>query len=123
MVLKAKYGVGIVHSPNMLDLGEIKNVSLWWKDLCWLGRKTTNEEGDWCSDIMVKKLGNGGRTRFWLDNWEGPTPLCYLYPRLFSISLQTQHCIDKMGEWRNGEWFWNFKWRRRLFVWEEESVT
>ncbi|MCI24115.1 hypothetical protein A2U01_0045298, partial [Trifolium medium] len=60
MVLKAKYGGDIVYSPKLLNSGDIKFASLWWKDLCLLGRMATNEDGDWCSDIMVKKLGNGG---------------------------------------------------------------
>jgi hypothetical protein len=27
-----------------------------------------------------------------------------------------------VGEWRNEVWCWNFKWSRRLFVWEDESL-
>ncbi|MCI00244.1 LINE-1 reverse transcriptase like [Trifolium medium] len=115
-VLKAKYGGDIAHVSNLSSCGDVKFASLWWKDLCSLGRMVPSDDGDWCSDIMIKKLGNGGNTRFWHDLWMGPTSLCHLYPRLFSISLQTKDCIETMGERRNGVWFWDLKWRRRLFV-------
>ncbi|PNX63158.1 pantothenate synthetase, partial [Trifolium pratense] len=28
-----------------------------------------------------------------------------------------------MGVWRSGVWVWELKWRRSLFVWEEEALT
>ncbi|MCI22138.1 RNA-directed DNA polymerase (Reverse transcriptase) [Trifolium medium] len=88
-----------------------------------MGRIRQNEERDWCSEIVNKKLGNGGDTRFWLDIWVGTRPLCQVFPRLFSVSLQTHECINQVGEWRNEEWYWNFKCRRRFFVWEDELLT
>ncbi|MCI08601.1 putative ribonuclease H protein, partial [Trifolium medium] len=88
-ILKAKYGGDIVHVSNLSSCGDAKFASLWWKDLCSLGRMVTSEDGDW----------------------------------LFSISLQTQDCIDTMGERRNGVWLWNLKWRPPLFVWEEELLN
>jgi hypothetical protein len=66
-VLEAKYGEGVSFTSELVHLNNVKFASIWWKDLCNLGRKRANEEGDWCSDIMVKKLGSGGGTRFWLD--------------------------------------------------------
>lgn len=69
---------------------------------------------------MIKKVGNGGKTRFWLDTWVGERPLCQEFPRLFLVSEQKEECINQMGVWRNEVWEWDLKWRRRLFVWEEE---
>jgi hypothetical protein len=42
------------------------------------------------------------------------------FPRLFSISLQANANIKEMGVWISGVWFWQLKWRRPFFVWEEE---
>jgi hypothetical protein len=61
-------------------LRNVRFASLWWRDLCSLGRLSANGESDWCSDIMTKKLGDRGRTRFWLDKWMGPNPLCERFP-------------------------------------------
>jgi hypothetical protein len=71
---------------------------------------------------MKKKLGDGGGTRFWLDIWVGPKPLCEVFPRLYSVSTQPENLISQMGEWRNEEWVWSLNWRRRFFMWEEELL-
>ncbi|MCI07352.1 putative ribonuclease H protein, partial [Trifolium medium] len=76
--------------------------------------------GDWIKDVFVKKLGNGGSTRFWLDHWVGVAPLKEVFPRLYNISLQTGSTIQEMGEWVNDKWIWHIKWRRIFFTWEEE---
>jgi hypothetical protein len=76
LVLKAKYGNEIGLSPELASFGNKRFASLWWKDLCNLGRLSRSSNGDWCSETMVKKVGNGGGTRFWLDKWMGGRPLC-----------------------------------------------
>jgi hypothetical protein len=38
------------------------------------------------------------------------------------MKLQKNCYVNQVGEWRNEVWCWNFKWRRRLFVWEDESL-
>jgi hypothetical protein len=122
LVLKAKYGENICFSPNLANEGHLNIASIWWKDLCTLGRISIVDDGDWCRDIMIKTLGNGGGTRFWVDIWVGNIPLCDLFPRLFSVSLQPNLFVNQMGEWREEGWRWNFKWRRKLFVWEDELL-
>jgi hypothetical protein len=122
-VLKAKYGGCISFSPDLFQWKNVKFASLWWRDLCCLGRMRSNEEGDWCCDIMIKKLGSGGNTKLWIDNWVGNTPLCKLFPRLFLVSSQTDNCVNQMGEWRDGVWCWKLNWRRNLFVWEGELLV
>jgi hypothetical protein len=122
-VLEAKYGVGISFSSELAKFNNVKFASLWWKDLCCLGRLRENVEGDWCGEIMAKKLGSGGGTRFWLDKWLGPIPLCDLFPRLFSVSTHADKCVSDFGDWRNEVWCWMFRWRRQLFVWEGELLS
>jgi hypothetical protein len=72
---------------------------------------------------MVRKLGNGGSTKFWIHRWMGERPLCEDYPRLFSISTQQQEVIRNMGQWSNNVWSWNLEWRRGLFQWEVDLVA
>jgi hypothetical protein len=71
---------------------------------------------------MIKKLGCGDGTRFWLDKWVGQNTLSELFPRLFSVSLQTDLKVNQMGEWRDGVWYWNLNWRRQLFVLEGDLL-
>jgi hypothetical protein len=101
LVLKAKYGENIGFSPNLSQERNKSIASLWWKDVCDLGRISSIDDGDWCNEIMIKKMGNGGGTRFWLDLWIGNSPLCELFPRLFLVSQQTNAYVNQMGEWRN----------------------
>jgi hypothetical protein len=122
-VLKAKYGNEIGFSSELLGCGNKRFASLWWKDLCKLGRISVNNNEDWCSEVMVKKVGNDGGTRFWLDKWIGGGTLAQSFPRLYSISCQKDDLISQMGRWINEEWVWNLKWRRHLFVWEEEFCS
>ncbi|KAK2360340.1 hypothetical protein QL285_085620 [Trifolium repens] len=119
-VLKAKYGKEIGLSSELLSCENKRYASLWWKDLCKLGRISGSSNGDWCSEVMVKKVGNGGGTRFWLDKWIGVGTLCQAFPRLYSISCQKENLINQVGEWTNEGWVWDLKWRRHLFTWEEE---
>jgi hypothetical protein len=115
-VLEARYGV--VARPNLL-IGRGNNVSVWWKDVVGVGVEK-GVAGDWIDEIFIKKLGNGGSTRFWLDHWIGLSPLKEAFPRLYGISLQINNTIQEMGEWVNDKWIWHIKWRRTFFTWEEE---
>ncbi|GAU10267.1 hypothetical protein TSUD_423970 [Trifolium subterraneum] len=115
-VLEARYGV--VARSNLL-IGRGNNFSIWWKDLVGLGVEK-GMVGDWIKDVFIKKLGNGGSTRFWLDHWIGVAPLKEVFPRLYNISLQMNHTIQEMGEWVNDKWIWHIKWRRIFFTWEED---
>jgi hypothetical protein len=123
LVLKAKYGADIGYSSELLGCGNKRFASFWWKDLCKLGQINGHSSVDWCSEIMVKKVGNGGGTRFWLDTWVGGGALALSFPRLFSISSQKDDLISNMGGWTSDGWVWNLRWRRQLFTWEEELCT
>jgi hypothetical protein len=123
LVLKAKYGADIGFSSDLLGCGNKRFASFWWKDLCNLGQTNVHSNDDWCSEVMVKKVGNGGGTRFWLDKWVGGETLALLFPRLYSISNQKDFLISNMGGWSIDGWVWNLSWRRNLFLWEEELCT
>ncbi|MCH92063.1 putative non-LTR retroelement reverse transcriptase related, partial [Trifolium medium] len=91
-------------------------------DICRLGVINGVDGGDWCRDIMVRKLGNGNNIRFWKDTWLDAEPLCHAFPRLFSMSIQPDCTVNQMGRWVNDVWYWEFSWRRNPFVWEEELI-
>ncbi|MCI15296.1 putative ribonuclease H protein, partial [Trifolium medium] len=118
-VLEAKYGrVGRL----ILPLNRRNYFSLWWKDLVCLGG-ALGGLGDWTQEVFVKKVGNGGATRFWLDVWVGREPLSVTFPRLFKVSLQPNLSVLDMGVWENDTWFWRLKWRRSFFAWEDELLA
>lgn len=68
-------------------------------------------------------MGCGNSVSFCKDIWDGPIPLANKSHRLFSIFQSNEATVAQMGEWRNGTWYWNLSWRRRLFLWEEDLLT
>lgn len=61
------------------------------------------------------QLGEGSKTRFWLDKWVGESTLKARFPRLFQISLQREDLISNMGFWDGIQCHWNLSRRRELF--------
>ncbi|KAK2393020.1 hypothetical protein QL285_055002 [Trifolium repens] len=91
--------------------------SSWWNDLVSVGVVVGSDR---LRDIFFRKLGNGGDTIFWHDTWVGVQPLKEVFPRLFLVSTQKECSVSEVGRWVTGRWVWDLKWRRNLFVWEEE---
>jgi hypothetical protein len=91
--------------------------STWWVDLISVG---LIDGTDRLRDIFFKRIGNGGETSFWHDTWVGTQPLKEVFPRLFLVSTQKESSVFEVGRWVTGRWVWDLKWRRNLFVWEEE---
>ncbi|MCI07871.1 ribonuclease H protein, partial [Trifolium medium] len=116
LALEAIYGD--IGRPS-LSFGRSKKTSIWWRDLVGLG-VLRGVDGDWLEDSFVQKIGDGGDANFWHGNWCVLGPLVKAFPRLFSISLQSEACIKEMGVWMSGVWIWQLKWRRPFFIWEEE---
>jgi hypothetical protein len=114
-VLLCKYGssINFLLDPTYNSWSSL--ASRWWLDLMSL-------EGvvgvNWFNREMVRKMGNGETTRFWLDHWVGNEALCLTFPRLFSISSQKEAMVGEV--WEDGDS--NLTWRRSLFVWEEGLV-
>jgi hypothetical protein len=57
--------------------------SLWWRNLISLEE---GAGGNWFTNSVRRKIGNGVNTRFWKDKWLGDIPLSILFPRLYSLS-------------------------------------
>ncbi|GAU26578.1 hypothetical protein TSUD_266930 [Trifolium subterraneum] len=87
-------GLGIrdFHDVNLALLGSRPNgftgVSLWWKDVSLLGDSTVTCSY-WFSDAMK-------------EGW------------LFQVSEQCLDLVGDMGSWVQGEWNWDFRWKREL---------
>jgi hypothetical protein len=116
-VVKAKYGNEVVGNAS-LNIANFRNsASGWWRDICRI-----DDGVGWFRQVAVRKVGNGGTTRFWKDVWVTNQSLESLFPRLFGISVQQEALVSDMGSWENGVWSWEFLWRRQFFVWEEALV-
>lgn len=119
-VLKEKYGAKIGDLMYVKNVNWPRYVSKWWKDIV-----TIDERGgaSWFNVEVTRRVHNGQNTSFWNTKWRGEMILSFKYPRLFAISNQKDAKVTDM--WRDGgsDPDWNFNWRRRLFVWEDELLN
>lgn len=83
----------------------------WWRKIFGI---VEGDEGRWFWEGLVRVLGNGMDTRFWEDVWTGDSPLKARFPRLFHLSTKQGAIVSDMGRWEQGEWRWEFIWRREL---------
>ena len=68
-------------------------------------------------------MRNGENTKFWHAKWRGSVPLREKYPRLFAMSNQKESLVEDIWRMNGGVREWEFSWRRRFFVWEEEILA
>jgi HEAT repeat protein len=71
---------------------------------------------------VSKRVGDGTSTFFWYDRWLGDMSLRTRFSRLFDLSnnkLCTVADMFSLG-WEEGGEAW--RWRRRLWAWEEVLV-
>ncbi|GLT47960.1 hypothetical protein SLA2020_216110 [Shorea laevis] len=118
-VLEAKYG-NIGH--NWVSwVSEGRNIgSLWWRDVCNINQ--VGSKKGWLENGFRLVVGEGKKVRFWRDLWAGDEVLANKYSRLFWLSTGQNNNISQMGCWKNGNWTWAFRWRRKLFTWEENQL-
>lgn len=96
-ILMAKYGDGLS-----------RNYSVWWKDL--LSSCVGPESGMWFENGLCRRIGDGGDTWFWTDNWHGKGKFKDMFAGLFAISEQRGKKLVEMGSWNNERWEWDLKW-------------
>lgn len=96
-----------------MEEGERARESLWWKDLKKVCGGRSSDR--WFHKGVEWKVRKRDKIRFWLDDWVSGRSLAILFPRLYLISEQKLHTLGRMGEWRDGVWFWELKWRRNTF--------
>lgn len=91
--------------------------SVWWWNIAGL-----RSEG-WFFNNVSRLLGDGTNVLFWTDIWLGELSLRDRFSRLYELSLFKEESVATMKAlgWDEAGEAW--KWRRRLFAWEEESVA
>jgi hypothetical protein len=62
--------------------------------------------------IIVGKLGDGTRIRFWIDRWIGDEPFCFLFPALFGLEADKTCLVKDRIHMENGEPALSWSWRR-----------
>ena len=73
----------------------------------------------WFQGELGWKVGCGDKAKFWEDVWIGSVDLKFLFPRLYSLSLNQGKVVGEMGVWDDTVWRWDLmRWRRDRFVWE-----
>jgi len=96
--------------------------SVWWKDIISIRDGGGMVMSSWFFDNLRLKVGNDASTMFWLDRWVSEAPLCEKFPRLYELSENKLSIVAQMFEWGWDDGGEAWKWRQRLWVWEEEMV-
>ncbi|GKU95921.1 hypothetical protein SLEP1_g9218 [Rubroshorea leprosula] len=110
-VVEAKYGI---HKEKDWEGKNVKHsCSSWWKAVWKLDKEVGNKKG-WVYKGLVKSVGEGNDTLFWKEKWCGKRTLKEKFNRLYKVAVSKEALIKDMGEWRDGEWSWNWGWRREL---------
>ncbi|KAL6566436.1 hypothetical protein OROGR_002051 [Orobanche gracilis] len=121
-VLKSLYGSAVVNGGVAYSNDIFQKGSMWWRSLGKLGLSSKGIDSAWFSTGVRRSLGRGTDILFWKDIWEGDESLQKSFHRLFTVAVDKEAKISDMGEWREGEWYWNFQWRRSLFQWELQQL-
>jgi hypothetical protein len=116
-VLVARYG----EEAGRLEVGG-RSVSHWWKEVAKIRDGVGEVDGGWFTTRVSKVLGDGSNSLFWYDRWVGEVPLCSRFARLFDLSTNKLSTVADMFSlgWEVGGEAW--RWRRRLWAWEEEML-
>lgn len=67
-------------------------------------------------------MGNGRSAFFWTDPWLGGVALAVRFRCLYELSVNKHSTVEDMFALGWGEDGETWKWRRRLWDWEEELL-
>ncbi|GAU20544.1 hypothetical protein TSUD_131020 [Trifolium subterraneum] len=118
LVLRAKYG----QEGGRVRFSEGVG-STWWRALNSVRSGVGLRDDRWLLDNIRRKVGGGRGSLFWLDPWLEDSPLSRSFSRLYDLVVDKNILVADMFEdgWGVGGEAW--KWRRRLFAWEEDLVA
>ncbi|GAU41584.1 hypothetical protein TSUD_271930 [Trifolium subterraneum] len=96
--------------------------SVWWRNVNSVRVGVGVRDNRWLVDNICRRVGNGRDTLFWLDPWLEECPLQRSFYRLYDLAKNKSVSVADMFEagWGIGGEAW--KWRRRLFAWEDELL-
>jgi len=77
----------------------------------------------WFDSHVVRRVGDGAETLFWYDRWLGEGPLCERYRRLFELTENKTMSVADLFSVESERWGDLWRWRRRLWQWEEEMLA
>ncbi|MCI55343.1 receptor-like kinase, partial [Trifolium medium] len=52
--------------------------------------------GGWFRESVMKQMGDGAATFFWIDPWLGGSPLCETFGRLFDLAVNKSCSVAEM---------------------------
>ena len=73
--------------------------------------------------FIAFKVGNGARTKFWVDTWCGDTPLNIQFPKLYRIARDKEANVADHMEQYHGTFLWQVNFFRVAHDWELESFS
>jgi len=91
-----------------------RSASAWWRAIAALRRE------EWFKSHVGRLVGNGKQIFFWSDVWVGGVSFRERFSRLFELVVDKWVSVYNMCQLGWGEYGEAWKWRRRLFAWEEE---
>jgi hypothetical protein len=82
-------------------------------------------DGDcgWFDGHVVRRVGDGSDTSFWYDRWLGDVPFCDRFRRLFDLTENKFMSVANLFSVDSEQWGDMWRWRRRLWQWEEEMLA
>ena len=95
---------------------------IWWRNLNQIRSGVGLANARWLVDNIVRKVGDGCTTMFWEDSWLDDVPLAVSFSRLYELSdfkMTTVREMFVLG-WGTDGGAW--RWRRRLFAWDERLL-
>jgi hypothetical protein len=95
---------------------------VWWREIVKIQDGVGVEGGNWFEDNITKSVGNGFDTFFWSDCWVGSMKLRERFRRLYDLSIHKDKTVGEMRALGWGDDGIAWRWRRRLWAWEEELV-
>jgi len=117
-VLVARYG----ELGRRLEVGS-RSVSSWLREVGRIRDRGGGDGSSWFTENVSMKVGDGFDTLFWYDRWIGGVPLCERYSRLFDLSENKTIIVVNLFSVSSDHWGDVWRWRRRLWAWEEEMVA
>ncbi|KAL5173351.1 hypothetical protein HKD37_16G045913 [Glycine soja] len=95
---------GLWVKRGLLGGGNSSRESFWWKDLKRVCGSLNGER--WFDKDSEWKLDDGGKMKFWVDDWVNGQNLASLFHRLFLLSDNKDASVRHMGRWCNDVRLW-----------------
>jgi hypothetical protein len=95
---------------------------VWWRTILNVRDGVGQAETGWMIDNINRQVGDGVSTLFWVDPWLEGKPFCKKFVRFYELAENKLETVADMfvGGWGVNKETW--KWRRRLFAWEEKLL-